>query len=134
MNGIDGEKRGGYEGGRGAAEQEAEESECSEDACDREGDAGKVKGGRCETEACCQYAVSEHLEGAPGIVLVGEILVCEADVSGEEAAKWRVWFEGWVHDDLLVIVPDEAVFDAIAIDNEDKSDKTAGGKDDVQPG
>ena len=121
VDGIDGEERCGCECGERALREEPKDGEGREDAGDREQEVCEVEGSWGESEACANDAIGEHLERAIGLILNCGVLMGEAYVRGEDPGEGCGWSDCRVHHDLFVVVPDEAVGDAVVIDEKDSA-------------
>ena len=93
-----------------------------------------MEGNWVESEGAGDDAVGEHLKRAVGLVLDAGVLMGEADVGGEDLGEGGGWPEGGVHHDLLVVVPDEAVGEAVVVSDEGEDCEGTGGERHVQRG
>ena len=114
---MDGEESGCGKGHLQLVSQQPKHREDGERAGDSKDDVADVKGSGMGPERGEEKSVGEHLERTIGACLEGGTGRAEAGIGREEPSQGSMGSEGGVEDDLLVVVPDEAIAEAIAVGN-----------------
>ena len=133
VDGVDGKERGGGESDGDTAGKHPEERETERGGDAHEKDAEQVKCEGVHTPCRDEEPVSEHLHGT--VINLGALDVRKSpNVGEEELAKRCALLESGVHDDLLLVVPSEAVGKAVGIGKGDEKQEGNDGSTSVEGG